>query len=65
MNVLISVIPGLLMFFVSRIFSALFSGIVSKCYGFKKKKAKYSSVINCFNCLFPSVRTVDFDDKIL
>ena len=28
------------------------------------KKAKYSSVIICLNCLFPSVRTVDFDDEI-
>ena len=56
------------MFFVCRIFSALFSGTISRCYGFKisnKTKYTYSLVIICFNCLFPGVRTVHFDAEIL
>ena len=56
------------MFSVSRIFSALFPGTVSRCYGCKIKRPSidsYSLVIICFNCLFPSVRTIHFDAKIL
>ena len=58
--------PVLFMFLVSGIFSALFSGTVFRCYGSKiKRPRKNSLVVICFNCLFPSVRTVDFDAKIL
>ena len=51
------------MFLVGRIFAAYFLELfpVSRC----NKNAKYSTLIICFSCLFPSVRTVDFDAKIL
>ena len=38
------------MFFVSRIFSALFSGIVSRCYGFNIKRP---SIAQCLSVSIP------------
>ena len=65
MNVLICRNTGFIDVFVSRIFSALFSGIVSRCYGFNIKRPSIAQWLSVSIPFSPVLENVDFDAIIL